>query len=170
MDREPGGGSQPDLHNVDSRVKNLHPPVDDVMLRILARLDLAVTGRIVSAHPRTVGRRSTRKATIRLIQLIRSYPKGEPLLDGRTVLDGSPVSEIGKSEKVTQSRVIALFLDELGYRILGDWPDRENRQIDEGLLRDWLVNREHSAEQIGRTLDLLGREANNRHGRAAGPP
>ena len=71
------------------------------------------------------------------------------------------MSDIGKSERATQNRVIALFLDELRYRLLGDWSDRVNRQIDEGLLRDWLANRGHTPEQIGRTLDLLGREANN---------
>ena len=71
------------------------------------------------------------------------------------------MSDIGKSERATQNRVIALFLDELRYRFLGDWSDRANRQIEEGLLRDWLANRGHTPEQIGRTLDLLGHEANN---------
>ena len=71
------------------------------------------------------------------------------------------MSDIGKSERATQNRVIALFRDELDYRFMGDWSDRVNRQIDEGLLRDWLANRGHTPEQIGRALDLLDREANN---------
>ena len=71
------------------------------------------------------------------------------------------MSDIGKSERATQNRVIALFRDELRYRFLGDWSDRDNRQIEERLLRDWLANRGHTAEQIGRVLDLLDREANN---------
>ena len=71
------------------------------------------------------------------------------------------MSDIGKSERATQNRVIALFRGELRYRVLGDRSDWGNRQIDEGLLRDWLANRGHTPEQIGRTLDLLGREANN---------
>ena len=71
------------------------------------------------------------------------------------------MSDIGKSERATQNRVIAVFRDELRYRLLGDWSDRANRQIDEGLLRDWLANRGHTAEQIGRALDLLGHEAHN---------
>lgn len=71
------------------------------------------------------------------------------------------MSSIGKFERDTQNRVITLFQDELGYRFMGDWSDRANRQIDEALLRDWLANRGHTLEQIGRALDLLGHEANN---------
>ena len=52
------------------------------------------------------------------------------------------MSDIGKSERATQNRVIALFRDELDYRFMGDWSDRANRQIEEGLLRDWLANRD----------------------------
>jgi type I restriction enzyme R subunit len=53
------------------------------------------------------------------------------------------VSDIGKSERATQGRVSTLFRDHLRYRFLGDWSDRANLQIEEGLLRDWLANREH---------------------------
>jgi len=42
---------------------------------------------------------------------------------------------IGQPERVTQNRVIALFRDELGYRYLGDWTDREgNSNAEEKLL------------------------------------
>jgi type I restriction enzyme R subunit len=68
---------------------------------------------------------------------------------------------IGKPERATQDRVIDLFRDELGYRVLGDWSERANRHIDEDLLRDWLTLRGHPPEQVSRALDLLGREANN---------
>ena len=34
------------------------------------------------------------------------------------------MTHIGKPERATQNRVIALFRDELGYRTLGDWTDR----------------------------------------------
>jgi type I restriction enzyme R subunit len=42
---------------------------------------------------------------------------------------------IGNSERETQNRVIALFANELGYRSLGNWKDREgNSNIEEPLL------------------------------------
>jgi type I restriction enzyme R subunit len=68
------------------------------------------------------------------------------------------MNTIGKSERVTQDRVTALFQG-LGYRFLGDWSDRDNRSIDDGLLRAWLTKRGHNSAQINRALDLLGREA-----------
>ena len=47
------------------------------------------------------------------------------------------MSVIGKSERVTQNRVIKLFRDEQGYTSLGNWQDREgNDNIEEGSLRD----------------------------------
>ncbi len=47
------------------------------------------------------------------------------------------MSVIGKSERVTQNRVIKLFRDELGYMYLGNWQDREgNDNIEEGSPRD----------------------------------
>jgi len=42
------------------------------------------------------------------------------------------MSKIGKSERVTQNRVIALFRDTLGYDYLGDWEEQEgNSNIEE---------------------------------------
>jgi len=72
---------------------------------------------------------------------------------------------VGQAERVTQDRVIALFRDQLGYRYLGDWSDREsNSNIEDSLLGAWLAKRGHSAEQISAALYRLGTEANH-HGR-----
>ena len=50
------------------------------------------------------------------------------------------MSTIGKPERATQNRVIALFRDELGYRYLGDWTDRDgNSNIEEELLTAYLT-------------------------------
>ncbi len=47
------------------------------------------------------------------------------------------MSTIGKPERVTQNRVIALFRDQLYYDYLGDWTHREgNSNIEEKLLTE----------------------------------
>ena len=72
------------------------------------------------------------------------------------------MSDIGKSERVTQNRVIALFRDELGYRYLGDWCDRDgNSNIEEGLLTDYLTRSGYSKEQIAVALYKFRTEADN---------
>ena len=46
-----------------------------------------------------------------------------------------PSSDVGQPERHTQQRVIALFRNELSYRYLDDWAEREgNSNIEEGLL------------------------------------
>jgi len=72
------------------------------------------------------------------------------------------MNDIGKSERQTQQRIIALFCDELHYRYLGDWSDRDgNSNIEEGLLSDWLAKCGYSPAQIGVALHKLRTEANN---------
>ena len=69
---------------------------------------------------------------------------------------------IGKPERETQNRVIALFRDELGYRYLGDWSDRiTNSNIEEELLTIHLMKGGYSAEQISRAVYLLRTTADN---------
>jgi type I restriction enzyme R subunit len=72
------------------------------------------------------------------------------------------VSSVGQPERATQNRVIRLFSDELRYRYLGDWTDREgNSNIEEGLLSVWLSGRRCRPEQISVALHKLRTEATN---------
>src|SRR5213594_3176004 len=76
------------------------------------------------------------------------------------------MSTIGKTERATQNRVVALFRDELGYRYLGDWADRDgNSNIEEGLLSAWLTKGGYSPAQLSVALHKLRTEADN-HSRA----
>jgi type I restriction enzyme R subunit len=71
------------------------------------------------------------------------------------------VSDIGKPERATQKRVIELFRDELGYRFLGDWSDRDNSNIDDDLVTASLTRRGYDGAQISAALYRLRTEAGN---------
>jgi type I restriction enzyme, R subunit len=72
------------------------------------------------------------------------------------------MSDIGKPERATQDRVVALFRGELGYSYLGDWADRDgNSNIGEGLLTAFLTRNGYSPEQISSALYRLRTEADN---------
>src|SRR4051812_5663862 len=72
------------------------------------------------------------------------------------------MSGIGQPERATQNRVLALFCDELGYRYLGDWRDREgNSNIDEGLFTPYLAKGGYTPAQISSALYKLRTEADN---------
>jgi type I restriction enzyme R subunit len=72
------------------------------------------------------------------------------------------MSDIGKPERATQDRVIALFRDELKYRYLGDWTDREgNSNIEEGILSDCLTKKGYTPAQISAGLYKIRTEADN---------
>src|SRR5882762_29984 len=69
---------------------------------------------------------------------------------------------VGQPERVTQNRVIALFRDELGYRYLGDWRDRDNNiNIEEHLLTAYLSRNGYNMAQINKAIHALRTEANN---------
>jgi type I restriction enzyme, R subunit len=80
------------------------------------------------------------------------------------------MSDIGKPERATQNRVVALFRDELKYRHLGDWSDREgNTNIEEGLLTEYLTKKcGYSAAQISAAIYRLRTEADNHGGVTTG--
>ncbi len=72
------------------------------------------------------------------------------------------MNQVGKSERATQNRVLALFRDELGYRLLGDWSENgDNSNINEELLVANLRKRGVSEEHINRAIYLLKSEAEN---------
>jgi type I restriction enzyme R subunit len=72
------------------------------------------------------------------------------------------MSTVGKSESETQKRIITLFREELGYRYLGDWTDREaNSNIDDTLLTAYLKQAGYKDPQISRALHTLHTEADN---------
>jgi type I restriction enzyme, R subunit len=72
------------------------------------------------------------------------------------------MSGIGKPERAAQNRVIDLFRDELGYRYLGDWSERDgNSNIEEGLLSAYLTRSGYTQAQISSALYKLRTEADN---------
>ena len=72
------------------------------------------------------------------------------------------MNTVGQPERATQNRVIALFREELGYRYLGDWTDRDgNSNIEEGLLSAWLTKSGYPPAQISVALHKLRTEADN---------
>jgi type I restriction enzyme R subunit len=72
------------------------------------------------------------------------------------------MTPVGQPERATQDRVIALFRDELGYRYVGDWTDRDNNSnIEEGLLTAYLIKCRYSPAQISVALHKLRTEADS---------
>ncbi len=69
---------------------------------------------------------------------------------------------IGQPERATQDRVLALFREELAYRFLGDWTDRDgNSNIEADLLKAYLSKQGYTPAQINVALHKLRTEANN---------
>jgi len=72
------------------------------------------------------------------------------------------MSAIGQPERATQNRVIALFRNELHYRYLGDWTDREgNSNVEEKILTAHLTKCDYTAAQISSAIYKLRTEADN---------
>lgn len=58
------------------------------------------------------------------------------------MMAGSSKSKVGKLERQTQNRVVALMKNELQYRYLGNWEERDNNSnVEEEILSDWLLNK-----------------------------
>lgn len=68
--------------------------------------------------------------------------------------------DVSKAERVTQDRVIGLFTQQLGYRYMGDWSEREgNHCIEKGLLTAYLTGQGYSSPHINAALYKLRSEA-----------
>lgn len=68
---------------------------------------------------------------------------------------------IGQKEKVTQNRVIKLFVSELGYTYLGNFTERKNSNVEIELLEKFLVRKKYSRTLINRAIKILFDTANN---------
>ncbi len=69
------------------------------------------------------------------------------------------MSAVGQIEKKTQQRVVALFRDRLKYDYLGNWIDRDNRNIEPELLRAWLIKQKVDGALINRVIHELDKVA-----------
>ncbi len=69
------------------------------------------------------------------------------------------MSKVGAIERVTQNRIVKLFKDQLGYDYLGDWKDRENKNIEPSLLKSFLQKQGYSDKFIERALRELDQAA-----------
>ncbi|GAA2393445.1 type I restriction endonuclease subunit R [Gordonia cholesterolivorans] len=70
------------------------------------------------------------------------------------------MSDVGQIERKAQSRVVALFRDQLGYEYLGNWEYREgNANVETELLTQNLRARGYDDNLINRALDQLGKAA-----------
>ncbi len=72
-----------------------------------------------------------------------------------------PNQTVGQIEKKTQARVVALFLETLGYDYFGDWIDRkDNRNVEEDFLRTFLKDVQgYDDALINRALFEIGKVA-----------
>jgi len=63
------------------------------------------------------------------------------------------MSKVGQIERITQNRIVALFQQQLNYRYLGNWEEREsNSNVDETLLTAHLSKQGYSSSLISKAL------------------
>lgn len=66
------------------------------------------------------------------------------------------MSQVGQRERATQNRIVEFFQNQLGYRYLSDWRDREgNKNIEVDLLTAWLQKRGVSEALITHAIRQL---------------
>ncbi len=75
------------------------------------------------------------------------------------------LTNIGKTERITQNRIIELFQKELHYDYLGSWEDQvRNQPIEEDLLHRFLTQKQGYSDTLARkAIDKLVNAASNLH-------
>lgn len=69
---------------------------------------------------------------------------------------------VGQVERKTQSRIVKLFSNKLGYKYLGDWKDREdNSNIEKDYLKKYLSKKGYSLELSKKAIAKLEIAAKN---------
>lgn len=72
------------------------------------------------------------------------------------------MTTVGQKEKITQSRIVSLFQNQLGYTYLGKWEDRDNNSnIEDKILHKYLTQQKYSPTLITKTLHELKQTATN---------
>lgn len=73
------------------------------------------------------------------------------------------MNNIGKIERETQNRLIKLFQNELAYRYLGNWEERDgNSNVEDDILTAFLLKKGYSDNVIGRAIFKLNEIANDK--------
>jgi type I restriction enzyme R subunit len=73
------------------------------------------------------------------------------------------MNDVGQIELKTQSRVIKLFQNRLGYEYLGDWQKRpDNNNVEEDYLRRWMGQRDYDEVLINKAIHKLKKTASIR--------
>lgn len=72
------------------------------------------------------------------------------------------MNKIGKSERVSQNRIVQLFQDKLKYQYLGDWQDETRIQpIEEPILKKYLLAKGYSEVLAQKAVDEVVKTAKN---------
>jgi type I restriction enzyme, R subunit len=75
------------------------------------------------------------------------------------------MSNVGQLERKTQDRVVKHFVNKIGYESLGNWKDRDNRNVERGLLEQNLRARGYDDNLINKAIDKLLSDASLGGGR-----
>lgn len=77
------------------------------------------------------------------------------------MMTGSTQSKVGKLERETQNRVVALMTHELKYRYLGNWEERDNNSnVEEEILSTWLLKK-YDTNLVTKAINEFVKVTNN---------